>query len=78
MLFKRIKELRLEHHLTQAAAAQKLNINREVYRRYETGIRDIPVDILIHMAKGYRTSTDYILGLTDDKYPAQGVAVSGR
>ena len=36
------------------------------YFRYEQGLRDIPTDILIRLAKLYNTTTDYLLGLTDD------------
>ena len=35
----------------------------------ETGKRNIPNEILIKFAKLYNTSTDYILGLTDEKKP---------
>ena len=33
------------------------------------GKRDIPTDVLIRLAQYYRTSTDYLLGLTDVKQP---------
>ena len=39
--------------------------NREVYRRYEKGEREIPVWAVIQLARLYGTSTDYILGLSD-------------
>ena len=35
------------------------------YNRYERGLRDIPSDVLIALAKLYQTSTDYILSLTE-------------
>lgn len=41
----------------------------EVYRRYEKGIRDIPVWALIQLADLYHTSTDYLLGRTDRMDP---------
>ena len=44
-------------------------MNREVYRRYEAGIREIPVWAVIKLSELYHVSTDYILGLTDDKEP---------
>lgn len=44
-------------------------MRREVYRRYETGEREIPVWALIKLAGLYKTSTDYILGLTDRREP---------
>ena len=34
------------------------------YSRYERGLRDVPTDVLIRLAKLYHTTTDYILGLT--------------
>ena len=46
--------------------ADYLNMNREVYRRYEKGIREIPEWALIKLAGLYGVSTDYILGLTDE------------
>lgn len=39
------------------------------YYRYETGLRDIPSDILIALCKYYHVSSDYILGLSDIKNP---------
>ena len=39
------------------------------YSNYETGKRDIPTEVLIQLAGLYHTSTDYILGLTDDSAP---------
>lgn len=65
--FQRIENLRIDHDYTQEYVAIKLNIAREVYRRYEKGTRTIPVDCLIALAKLYNTSTDYLLGLTDTK-----------
>ena len=44
-------------------------MNLEVYRRYEKGIREIPVWALLKLARLYGTSTDYILGLTDNPSP---------
>ena len=46
-----------------------LHCKREVYRRYEKGIREIPVWALIKLAYYYNTSTDYILGLSDKRDP---------
>ena len=34
--------------------------------RYEQGYRDIPTDILIAIAELFKTSTDYILEITDN------------
>ena len=67
MYFKRIEDLREDNDYTQQYVADRLRVAREVYRRYEKGTRTIPVDLLIELAKLYKTSTDYILGLSDKK-----------
>ena len=63
--FRRLKDLREDSDYTQVAIAQYLNMQRSVYRRYESGEREIPVWALIKLAQLYDCSTDYILGLTD-------------
>lgn len=69
MYFRRISDLRTDNDMTQRTVADYLNMNLEVYRRYEKGIREIPVWAVLKLAELYRTSTDYILGLTDDPAP---------
>jgi len=64
--YKRIRELREDHDLTQRQIAAILNITQPQYFRYEQGYRDIPTDLLIALAKLYSTTTDYILELTDN------------
>lgn len=63
MYFQRIRDLREDADKTQAEIAEKLNMQLTVYRRYELGEREIPVWAVIRLAKYYKTSTDYILGL---------------
>lgn len=64
--YKRIRELREDHDLSQRKLAKILGLTQPQYCRYEQGYRDLPTDILIQLADMYRTSTDYILGLTDN------------
>lgn len=64
--YKRIRDLREDHDLTQRQIAAILNMPQPQYFRYEQGYRDIPSDVLIALADLYHTSTDYILGRTDD------------
>lgn len=66
MYFRRIYELRTDHDLTQKTIAAMLDMNLQVYRRYEKGDRDIPLWALIKLADYYGTSTDYLLGRTND------------
>ena len=64
-MYKRIRDLREDHDLTQKQIAQKLNCSQQVYSNYELGQRDIPTDILIKLSNLYNVSVDYILGITD-------------
>lgn len=65
----RIRDLREDNDLTQQQVADYLNIKQNTYSQYETGNRQIPVDVLIALAALYKTSTDYLLGITDCKTP---------
>ena len=69
MFFKRLYDLRTDNDLTQQQIADYLTCNRQVYARYERGIREIPVSMLIKLADYYNTSVDYIIGLTNEKRP---------
>ena len=69
MQFQRLEDLRINADKTQAEIAEVLSCKREVYRRYEKGIREIPVWALIKLAQYYHTSTDYILGLGNTRNP---------
>ena len=65
----RIKDLREDKDLTQSDIAKILNVSQVAYSYYELGKRQLPIDLLIKLAKFYNTSTDYLLGLTDERKP---------
>ena len=65
----RIKDLREDNDLTQRELAEYLHIKQNTYSQYENGQRQLPIDVLVALAKYYRTSTDYILGLTEEIKP---------
>lgn len=67
--YPRLKDMREDHDLSQYEVAEYLNMKQPQYSRYERGLRDIPTDILIKLAKLYKTSTDYLLGLTNNHKP---------
>lgn len=71
MYIKRLKDLREDNDLSQESISKILKITRPQYSLYETGKRDIPVDLLSVLAKYYNTSIDYIVGDTDvyKRYP---------
>lgn len=64
--YKRLRELREDSDMTQRQLATILGLTQPQYFRYEQGYRDLPTDILIHLANLYKTSTDYILERTDN------------
>lgn len=66
-MFERIRNLREDHDKTQKEVADYLFCDQSLYSKYERGVREVPVDVVIKLAKLYGTSTDYILGLTDEK-----------
>ena len=65
MYLKRLRDLRGDHDLKQQDIANLLNIRQTVYSRYERGFQNLPLELLITLAKFYKVSTDYILNLTD-------------
>ena len=65
-MFKRIRDLREDHDLTQKQLAKELNCSQQVYSNYELGQRDIPTEILIKLSSFYNVSTDYLLEITNN------------
>ena len=68
-MYRRIRDLREDNDYLQKDLAAYLQCTQVCYSHYEIGKRDIPTDVLIRLARFYRTSTDYLLGLTDEKRP---------
>ena len=67
MYWKRVEDLRIDNDLAQQDVANTLNCKREVYRRYEKGIRELPLSYATILAKFYKVSLDYLVGLSDKK-----------
>ena len=65
----RIKDLREDHDLTQKEVAAYLHIKQNTYSQYENCKHQLPLEALVGLAMLYNTSTDYILGLTDEQKP---------
>ena len=59
----KLKELRLLNSYSQADIALILGIRQEQYSKYESGIRELPIHLLIRICKIYKVSSDYILDL---------------
>ena len=69
MIYERIRNLREDNDLTQTSIAKYLNITQRAYSRYETGERNIPVEVLASLADFYNTSVDYLINRTNKKKP---------
>lgn len=65
----RLRDLREDRDLTQKQIADYLHIKQNTYCQYESARRQIPIETLIALAKYYKVSTDYILGLTNISKP---------
>ena len=64
--YPRLRDLREDRDLSQQQVADYLGMKQPQYSRYERGLRDVPTDVLIRLAQFYGTTTDYILGLTNN------------
>ena len=67
MKFQRIQDLRTDADLSQKQISEILHISQRSYSHYETGSRNIPVEMLIRLANYYDISVDYLVGRTDKK-----------
>lgn len=61
----RIKSLRLINEYTQKDVACFLSIRQEQYSKYESGVRELPIHLLIKLCRLYHVTSDYILGLNN-------------
>ena len=55
-MYKRLRDLREDHDLSQTEVAKILHMSQTGYSKYETGENDIPTHVLISLADFYHTS----------------------
>ena len=67
-----LRGLREDNDLTQQNIADILDIGRTMYRRYETGITEIPIRHLKKLCLLYKVSSDFLLGLPPDLRKKRG------
>ncbi len=60
--YPRLRDLREDRDLTQAAIGELLGTTQQQYYKYEKGIQEIPVHHLLTLADFYKVSVDYLLG----------------
>lgn len=72
-LAKRIKKLRSEKGITQQQLADKIGVSRATVAGYESRGKEPPYDTLQKIANYFNVSTDYLLGNTEEKSPADKI-----
>ncbi len=74
-----LKTLRLYNEMTQAQLAQKLGLTKSVISAYENGLRLPSYDILIHIAKIFKVTTDYLLNVeTPNNIDLSGLSLAEK
>lgn len=66
---KHLKQLRLEAALKQEDLCTVLKISQSMMSAYENG-REPPYDVLISIARYFNVTTDYLLGVSQERMPA--------
>ena len=61
----RIKELRLEAAISQKNLGKKLGYSNQTVSFWESGQREPSLDAVVQLAAFFKTSTDYLLGVSD-------------
>ena len=69
-----LKELRLQHGMTQRDLAAKIGVTKSVVSYYELSERSPSPEILIKLANIFHVSTDYLLGLDTKSKPALDIS----
>lgn len=62
---KRLKEIREESGLSQSKLAKELGFSQSTITKWETGERSPNLEVLVQIAKYFKASTDYLLGIED-------------
>ncbi len=71
----RLVALRKEKNLSQKEAAIELGVSQALLSHYEKGIRECGLEFLCRASTFYDVSTDYLLGLTENKMVSDALFV---
>lgn len=74
MLNKRLEELRKKMKMTKKEVAELLKIDQSTYGKYELGKRQPDSEMLKKLAEIFDCTTDYLLGLSNIRNPADEIA----
>lgn len=62
----KIKDLRGQTKMTQAELGKKLGLTRAAVNAWEMGVSVPSTQYIVELAKLFRVSTDYLLGMSDN------------
>lgn len=63
-IYGRIRDMRVDNSLSQTNIAEILGTTQQQYSKWERGEQEIPVHHLITLAKLYKVSIDYLVGIS--------------
>lgn len=63
----RLKQLRIDKHLTQAQVAARIGVTASMVSSYETDIRLPSFDVMVHIANLFGVTVDYLLCREDKR-----------
>lgn len=66
-----LRKIREKRQKNQLNVAMGVHVTQEAISMYENGVSTPSANILVALAKYLETSTDYLLGLTDDDTPTK-------
>lgn len=72
----RIKELREAAHMTQVRLSIELEVSQETVSAYESEKHYPSVASLLKLSEIFHASCDYILGLSDVRWPYQSASLT--
>lgn len=64
-MYRRLRDLREDHDLTQKQIAKILSFSNSAYAKIERGDHALTADVLVTLSNFYDVSAGYLLGLTD-------------
>lgn len=64
----RLKQLRIDKHLTQAQVAQRVGVTASMVSSYETDIRLPSYEVLVKIANLFGVTIDYLLCREDKRF----------
>lgn len=63
----KLKELRTKRNLTQQQVADHIGCSAVVYSRYENGVRQPSIEVLLRLADLFGVSVDALLGRPEER-----------